>query len=64
MPISETLQSKLDTLPVKPGCYLFKDANGGIIYVGKAISLRSRVRSYFHESVDSHKTQRLVEAIP
>jgi excinuclease ABC subunit C len=57
------LQQKLDTLPTKPGCYLFKDAAGKIIYVGKAISLRSRVRSYFHESVDAPKTQQLVQAI-
>jgi len=38
---------KLDTLPVQPGVYLFKDAKGGVVYVGKAKSLRSRVRSYF-----------------
>src|ERR1700686_2891255 len=60
---SEHLQQKLDTLPTKPGCYLFKDSAGKIIYVGKAINLRSRVRSYFHESVDSLKTQRLVETV-
>jgi excinuclease ABC subunit C len=60
---SEHLQQILDTLPTKPGCYLFKDSGGKIIYVGKAINLRSRVRSYFHESVDSRKTQRLVETV-
>ena len=59
----ELLQQKLDTLPAKPGCYLFKDATGKIIYVGKAINLRSRVRSYFHESVDSPKTVQLVQHI-
>jgi excinuclease ABC subunit C len=57
------LLQQLDTLPAKPGCYLFKDAADRIIYVGKAVNLRSRVRSYFHESVDSPKTQQLVQAI-
>ncbi len=60
---SELLQQKLDALPVKPGCYLFKDSAGKIIYVGKAVSLRSRVRSYFHEAVDSPKTRELVKHI-
>lgn len=59
----ELVQHKLDTLPTKPGCYLFKDSTGKIIYVGKAINLRSRVRSYFHESVDSPKTAQLVTMI-
>jgi excinuclease ABC subunit C len=40
----------LDTLPIKPGCYLMKDTAGKVIYVGKAINLRNRVRSYFHAS--------------
>ena len=38
----------LETLPDKPGCYLMKDNRGKIIYVGKAVNLRHRVRSYFH----------------
>src|ERR1700722_10876922 len=38
---------KLDSLPVQPGVYLFKDKKGEVVYVGKAKSLRSRVRSYF-----------------
>ena len=41
---------KLETLPAQPGCYLFKDKKGEVVYVGKAKSLRSRVRSYFQES--------------
>jgi len=41
------LQEKLDQLPAKPGVYLLKDTAGGVLYVGKAQSLRSRVRSYF-----------------
>jgi excinuclease ABC subunit C len=39
--------SRLKTVPTRPGCYLFKNAEGDVIYVGKAASLRSRVRSYF-----------------
>src|SRR5512144_1142304 len=64
MEISEHLQGILDTLPSKPGCYIMKDADGTIIYVGKAISLRNRVRSYFHaENSHDQKTRRLVREI-
>lgn len=55
----ENIQELLKKLPTKPGVYLHKDKHGTIIYVGKAINLRSRVRSYFHENVDSIKTDRL-----
>ena len=41
------LKEQLKTLPAKPGIYLFKDKSGKVIYVGKAASLRQRVRSYF-----------------
>src|SRR5260370_7575115 len=41
---------KLDGLPIQPGVYLFKDKKGVVVYVGKAASLRSRVRSYFQDS--------------
>ncbi|MBN1149220.1 MAG: excinuclease ABC subunit UvrC [Anaerolineales bacterium] len=62
--ISEHLQAQLDTLPTKPGCYLMKDASGVVIYVGKAVNLRSRVRSYFHASAqDDRKTRQLVSKI-
>lgn len=61
-PISEHLQAILETLPTKPGCYIMKNAAGKIIYVGKAINLRNRVRSYFHENLDSRlKTKYLLE---
>ncbi|MFN8596040.1 MAG: excinuclease ABC subunit UvrC [Anaerolineae bacterium] len=60
---NEKVVEKLKTLPTKPGVYQYFDANGQIIYVGKAINLRNRVRSYFHTSVDSTKTQRLVTEI-
>jgi excinuclease ABC subunit C len=64
MEISEKLQGILATLPPKPGCYLMKNAEGKIIYVGKAISIKNRVRSYFHADA-SHdaKTRRLVREI-
>ncbi|HMA95970.1 MAG TPA: excinuclease ABC subunit UvrC, partial [Polyangiaceae bacterium] len=41
------LQARLDALPTQPGCYLFRDQSSAVLYVGKAKSLRSRVRSYF-----------------
>jgi len=44
------LEAKLDSLPRASGCYLFKDKEGAVVYVGKAKSLRSRVKSYFQES--------------
>ena len=64
MEISEKLQGILATLPAKPGCYLMKNIEGKIIYAGKAISLKNRVRSYFHADA-SHdaKTRRLVREI-
>jgi len=59
--VSAHIQGILDTLPAKPGCYLMKNADGKIIYVGKANNLRSRVRSYFHASAEhSRKIRRLV----
>jgi len=48
--MSELLLQKLENLPVSPGCYIFKDKAGAVLYVGKAKSLRSRVRSYFQDS--------------
>jgi excinuclease ABC subunit C len=64
MEISEKLQGILATLPAKPGCYLMKNAGGAIIYVGKALSLRNRVRSYFHADASyDAKTRRLVREI-
>ncbi|MBI1802719.1 MAG: excinuclease ABC subunit UvrC [Chloroflexi bacterium] len=48
--VPPSIQDQLDALPTKPGCYLMKDSQGAVIYVGKAINLRSRVRSYWHKS--------------
>lgn len=57
-------QQRLNTLPAKPGVYLMKDAAGQVIYVGKAVNLRSRVRSYFHASNgQTPKIRRLVAHI-
>ncbi|MBL8117809.1 MAG: GIY-YIG nuclease family protein, partial [Anaerolineae bacterium] len=57
---SEHIQHILSSLPMKPGCYLMKDKDGRIIYVGKAKKLRNRVRSYFNSSAEnSPKTMRL-----
>ncbi len=47
--LSELVAAKLSELPAQPGCYLFKDREGAVVYIGKAKSLRSRVRSYFQE---------------
>ncbi len=64
MDISDHLKGVLETLPAKPGCYLMKNAEGGIVYVGKAISLKNRVRSYFHaDSSHDQKTRRLVREV-
>jgi excinuclease ABC subunit C len=58
------LQSKLEELPRSSGVYLFKGKGGEILYVGKARSLRSRVRSYFQEArVDSPRLDRLVDRV-
>ncbi|HMP90439.1 MAG TPA: excinuclease ABC subunit UvrC [Kiritimatiellia bacterium] len=50
MSISQKVKSRLASLPDKPGVYFMRDKDGKIIYVGKAASLRSRVRSYFRSS--------------
>ncbi|MER3413755.1 MAG: excinuclease ABC subunit C [Armatimonadota bacterium] len=46
----EAVAKRLKALPAQPGCYIFKDEKGRVLYVGKALSLRSRVRSYFQKS--------------
>jgi excinuclease ABC subunit C len=46
----DALKDKLKALPAQPGCYIYKDESGDVLYVGKAVSLRSRVRSYFQKS--------------
>jgi len=53
--LTDHLKGILDTLPQKPGCYIMKNAAGEVIYVGKAVNLRSRVRSYFQEHADHER---------
>ncbi|MBS4173750.1 excinuclease ABC subunit UvrC [Bacillus sp. FJAT-49736] len=60
--MNEMIKNKLALLPDQPGCYLMKDRQGTIIYVGKAKILKNRVRSYFTGTHDG-KTQRLVSEI-
>jgi excinuclease ABC subunit C len=61
MVANDSLNATLEGLPPKPGCYLMKDERGRVLYVGKAVNLRSRVRSYFQPSAQhSRKTRELV----
>ncbi len=62
MPLTDHIAQKLALLPDKPGCYIMKDENGEILYVGKAKVLKNRVRSYFH-GVHNSKTTKLVARI-
>src|SRR5436189_2197094 len=56
--MASRLENQLKALPAKPGVYLFRDKGGDVLYVGKAKSLRPRVRSYFQQSLDSRATIR------
>lgn len=61
---TQAIEQILATLPTRPGCYLHKDANGTVIYVGKAVNLRNRVRSYFQKGANhTPKVRRLVSHI-
>lgn len=60
--VSDKIKQKLELLPLKPGCYMMKNKEGEIIYVGKAIKLRNRVHSYFVGS-HNYKTTKLVSQI-
>jgi excinuclease ABC subunit C len=62
--MNERIQATLNSLPTRPGIYLFKDEAGTLLYVGKATSLHQRVRSYFAESADlSPKNRSMVAKI-
>jgi len=64
MEISEHIQDILKSVPQEPGCYLMKNDQGKVIYVGKAVNLRHRVRSYFHASAGKNpRTSQLVNNI-
>jgi len=58
-----TLEEKLQNLPDSPGVYSMKDGRGNIIYIGKALSLKSRVRSYFQKGPKGEKTELMVRLI-
>ena len=60
---SEKLEEKIRMLPDSPGCYLMKDAAGAIIYVGKAVNLKNRVRSYFRDTVHTPKVAAMIAHI-
>lgn len=60
--MTDTIQQKLTRLPDRPGCYLFRDAQGQALYVGKAEVLRSRVRSYFQDSAAHSARLRMMVA--
>ena len=61
--MDQGLKQKLSKLPVDPGVYFHKNANGEIIYVGKAAVLKNRVRQYFQKSQKDSKTEALVREI-
>jgi excinuclease ABC subunit C len=64
MEVSEHLQGILDTAPTKAGCYLMKNAEGKVIYVGKAVNLRNRLRSYFHSSAHHNpRTRHMLQRV-
>jgi len=60
---SPFLKRKLGDLPLRPGCYLYRDEGGNLLYVGKAKVLRNRVKSYFQQKRLDAKTRRLVARI-
>jgi len=59
-PSDDPLSHKLEGIPAEPGVYLLKDRNGKVLYVGKAKSLRSRVRAYFRENGDGRMQVRFL----
>ena len=59
----EKLEEKIRMLPDSPGCYLMKDDHGEIIYVGKAVNLKNRVRSYFRDTAHTPKVAAMIAHI-
>ena len=61
--MSTDMETKLKNLPEQPGVYIMKDQNGRIIYIGKAVSLRNRVRQYFRSTGHTGKVGAMVSHI-
>ncbi|MFW6082697.1 MAG: excinuclease ABC subunit UvrC [Chloroflexota bacterium] len=62
--VAERIENQVEALPHRGGVYLMRDVEGNVIYVGKTIDLRNRVRSYFHASAQTHpKTRALVSEL-
>ena len=59
----EKLEEKISMLPDSPGCYLMKNRDGTVIYVGKAVNLKNRVRSYFRDTVHTPKVEAMISHI-
>jgi len=63
MYMKQTLRQQAAALPLKPGVYIFKNADGTILYVGKAVRLRERVRSYFGSDLEASRGSGLVQMV-
>ncbi len=63
MTILEILREKANSLPQSPGVYIMKDADGGVIYVGKSKKLKNRVTSYFASHTHTYKTHKMVSLV-
>ena len=59
----EKLEEKISMLPDSPGCYLMKNRDGSVIYVGKAVNLKNRVRSYFRDTAHTPKVEAMISHI-
>ena len=60
---NDKIEEKLSTLPENPGAYLMKNSNGKIIYVGKAVILKNRVRQYFRKNEKTARIEKMVSLI-
>ncbi|MEX2244907.1 MAG: excinuclease ABC subunit UvrC [Fimbriimonadaceae bacterium] len=62
--LPDKVAERLKSVPKQPGCYIYRDEDGGVLYVGKAVDLRSRVRSYFRKSaVHGTRIERMVNKV-
>ncbi len=60
--LSESIQNQVESLPHRPGVYLMRDVDDNVIYIGKTVDLRNRVRSYLHASAQEHPKTRAIVA--